>query len=47
MDVLVATPGRLVKNRDAGDIYLGSVRNVVIDEMDTMLEQGFQNYIGK
>ena len=47
VDVLVATPGRLVKHRDAGDIYLGSVRHVVIDEMDTMLEQGFQNDIGK
>ena len=46
MDVLVATPGRLVKHRDAGDIYLGSVRHIVIDEMDTMLEQGFQNNIG-
>ena len=47
VDVLVATPGRLVKHRDVGDIYLGSVRHVVIDEMDTMLEQGFQNDIGK
>jgi superfamily II DNA/RNA helicase len=47
VDILVATPGRLVKHRDAGDIYLGSVRHVVIDEFDTMLEQGFQNDIGK
>lgn len=37
VDILVATPGRLVKHRDAGDIYLGSVRHVVIDEMDTLL----------
>ena len=47
VDVLVATPGRLVKHRDAGDVYLGSVRHVVIDEMDTMLEQGFQGDLGK
>jgi len=47
VDILVATPGRLVKHRDAGDIFLGSVRHVVIDEMDTMLEQGFQNDIGR
>ncbi|KAL9183641.1 hypothetical protein ACHAXT_004497 [Thalassiosira profunda] len=47
VDVLVATPGRLVKHRDAGDVFLGSVRHVVIDEMDTMLEQGFQNDIGR
>lgn len=47
VDILVATPGRLVKHRDAGDIFLGGVRHVVIDEFDTMLEQGFQNDIGK
>jgi len=47
VDILVATPGRLVKHRDAGDLFLGSCRHVVIDEMDTMLEQGFQNDIGK
>eukprot|EP00586_Coscinodiscus_wailesii_P019450 CAMPEP_0172500588 /NCGR_PEP_ID=MMETSP1066-20121228/140448_1 /TAXON_ID=671091 /ORGANISM="Coscinodiscus wailesii, Strain CCMP2513" /LENGTH=536 /DNA_ID=CAMNT_0013274903 /DNA_START=194 /DNA_END=1801 /DNA_ORIENTATION=- len=42
VDVLVATPGRLVKHRDAGHVFLGSVKHVVIDEVDTMLEQGFQ-----
>ena len=47
VDILVATPGRLVKHRDSGDIFLGSVRHVVIDEMDTMLEQGFQNDLGR
>eukprot|EP00986_Skeletonema_menzelii_P019835 scaffold29339_cov148-Skeletonema_menzelii.AAC.3 len=47
VDILVATPGRLVKHRDAGDLFLGSCRHVIIDEMDTMLEQGFQNDIGK
>ncbi|KAL7521793.1 hypothetical protein ACHAWX_006472 [Stephanocyclus meneghinianus] len=46
VDVLVATPGRLVKHRDAGDVFLGSVRHIVVDEFDTMLEQGFQNDIG-
>ena len=47
VDILVATPGRLVKHRDAGDLFLGSCRHVIIDEMDTMLEQGFQNDIGR
>ena len=47
VDVLIAIPGRLVKHRDAGDVFLGSERHVVIDEMDTMLEQGFQGGIGK
>ena len=36
-----------MKHRDAGDVFLGSERHVVIDEMDTMLEQGFQGDIGK
>jgi len=41
VDVLIAF------TRDAGDVFLGSVRHVVIDEMDTMLEQGFQGDLGK
>jgi len=45
LDVLVATPGRLVKHRDAAQVFLGSVKHVVIDEVDTMLEQGFQGDI--
>jgi len=46
VDILVATPGRLVKHRDNSNVFLGSVKHVVIDEMDTMLEQGFQSDIG-
>lgn len=42
VDVLVATPGRLVKHLDAGHVYLGSVTHLILDEVDTMLEQGFQ-----
>jgi len=47
LDILVSTPGRLVKHWDDGSVFLGSVDFVVIDEVDTMLEQGFQNDIGK
>eukprot|EP00978_Attheya_sp_CCMP212_P009461 scaffold22356_cov53-Attheya_sp.AAC.13 len=46
VDIVVATPGRLVKHRDAAHIFLGSVRHVVVDEFDTMLEQGFQTDLG-
>jgi len=46
VDIVVATPGRLVKHRHDGNVFLGSVQYVVIDEMDTMLEQGFQADIG-
>ena len=37
-DVVVATPGRLLEHVDAGRVFLSSVRHVVIDEADTMLD---------
>eukprot|EP00934_Nitzschia_sp_Nitz4_P008122 Nitzschia sp. Nitz4//scaffold233_size31335//65//1012//NITZ4_007945-RA/size31335-processed-gene-0.7-mRNA-1//-1//CDS//3329543361//8112//frame0 len=42
VDVVVATPGRLLQHWKDGTIFLGSVQTIVLDEMDTMLEQGFQ-----
>ena len=47
VDIVVATPGRLVKHMAASNIFLGSVSYVVLDEVDTMLEQGFQADIAK
>ena len=47
VDIVVATPGRLVKHWDDGSIFLGNVDFIVIDEVDTMLEQGFQDDLGK
>jgi superfamily II DNA/RNA helicase len=41
VDVVVATPGRLLHHWKNNNIFLGNVRTVVLDEMDTMLEQGF------
>mmetsp|Transcript_3001 Transcript_3001/g.6189 ORF Transcript_3001/g.6189 Transcript_3001/m.6189 type:complete len:883 (-) Transcript_3001:165-2813(-) len=46
VDVVVGTPGRIRKHVDAGELFLGSVRHVVVDEMDTVLEQGFQDDLG-
>ena len=46
IDILVATPGRLLKHWKAGHVHLGDVEHVVLDEMDTMLEQGFQQDLG-
>jgi superfamily II DNA/RNA helicase len=46
LDILVATPGRLLKHCQAGHVFLGDVQHVVVDEMDTMLEQGFQADLG-
>lgn len=42
VDVIVATPGRLLQHWKDGSVFLGSVQSIVVDEMDTMLEQGFQ-----
>jgi len=40
-EVLVATPGRLVKMIEAGFVTLGDVRTLVLDEADQMLDHGF------
>ncbi|MBT9557556.1 MAG: DEAD/DEAH box helicase [Myxococcales bacterium] len=40
-EVLVATPGRLVKMLDESNIYLGDVRLLVFDETDQMFDQSF------
>jgi len=42
VDVVVATPGRLLQQWKNGNLFLGAVQTIVLDEMDTMLEQGFQ-----
>lgn len=41
VDIVVGSPGRLVKHRDKGSLHLSQVTHVVIDEVDTMLTQGF------
>jgi ATP-dependent RNA helicase DeaD len=41
VDVVVATPGRLLDLLNQGAIDLGSVRTVVLDEADEMLSMGF------
>lgn len=42
VDVVVATPGRLLQHWKDESVFLGGVQSIVLDEMDTMLEQGFQ-----
>ena len=40
-EVLVATPGRLIKMMEAGLVTLGDVRTLVLDEADQMVDHGF------
>ena len=47
VDVLVATPGRLLDLMDQGYITLQHVRYFVLDEADRMLDMGFINDIKK
>ena len=43
VDVIVSTPGRLIQHWREGHVFFGDVDYIVLDEMDTLLEQGFQN----
>jgi ATP-dependent RNA helicase DDX21 len=43
--ILVATPGRLLDHISRGTVNLASVKHLVLDEGDTMLEMGFQQAV--
>jgi ATP-dependent RNA helicase DDX21 len=45
VDIVVATPGRMIDMLDRGFISLGSIQVVCLDEADEMLKQGFQESI--
>ena len=49
LDVVVGTPARLLGHNANGDLYLGGVTTLVLDEADTLLDrdQGFREEVDK
>jgi ATP-dependent RNA helicase RhlE len=47
VDILIATPGRLLDLMDQGFIKLNAIEHFVLDEADRMLDMGFINDIKK
>merc|ERR1712193_305436 len=45
IDILVGTPGRLLDHLTTGNLDISTVRHVVLDEADRMLDMGFQKDI--
>ncbi len=41
VEIIVATPGRLIDHLKQGSIHLNDIKHVVLDEADTMLDMGF------
>ena len=45
VQILVATPGRMLDHITRGTVDLSGIKHVVLDEGDTMLEMGFQKSV--
>ena len=47
LDVVIATPGRLLELFDLGEIRLYELQTLVLDEADKMLDLGFQDELNE
>ena len=47
VEIIVATPGRLIDLMHRGKVHLDEVRNIVLDEADEMLNMGFSDSINE
>jgi ATP-dependent RNA helicase DeaD len=47
VDIIVATPGRLIDLKNRGYAHLENVQNIVLDEADEMLNMGFSDSINE
>ena len=47
MDILVATPGRLMDHLDTPGFTLQHLKYLVIDEADRLVNQPYQNWVGR
>ncbi len=47
VEIIVATPGRLIDLMHRGKVHLDEVRNIVLDEADEMLNMGFSESINE
>lgn len=45
LDVLVGTPGRLLDHLEKGNLDLGKLKHIVLDEVDQMLDMGFADTV--
>lgn len=47
VDIVIATPGRLIAHLSSGTVQFGGVRMLVLDEADRMLDMGFKDDINR
>jgi len=45
VDILIATPGRLIDFMNEGKLNMNRVTSVVLDEADRMLDMGFEDQL--